>query len=51
MTLSVHFSGIFLAWHRNFVWLWEQALRNECNYAGYQPYVHISGLYDPEANG
>ncbi|KAH8668543.1 hypothetical protein BX600DRAFT_435074 [Xylariales sp. PMI_506] len=37
-TLSIHLSGIFLSWHRNFVWLWEEALRNECGYAGYQPY-------------
>ncbi|KAK9423161.1 putative Tyrosinase copper-binding domain-containing protein [Seiridium unicorne] len=37
-TMSVHLSGVFLSWHRNFVWLWEQALREECGYDGYQPY-------------
>jgi tyrosinase len=37
-TLSIHLDGIFLSWHRNFVWLWETALRDECGYAGAQPY-------------
>ncbi|KAJ5103928.1 N-acetyl-6-hydroxytryptophan oxidase ivoB [Penicillium argentinense] len=37
-TLKVHYSGLFLPWHRRFVWLWEQALRDECGYIGYQPY-------------
>lgn len=37
-TSSIHLDGIFLAWHRNFVWLWESALRDECGYDGYQPY-------------
>ncbi|KIW33257.1 uncharacterized protein PV07_00124 [Cladophialophora immunda] len=37
-TLSIHLDGIFLAWHREFVWLYEQALRNECGYTGTQPY-------------
>jgi tyrosinase len=38
-TLSIHESGIFLAWHRQFVYLWETALREECGYKGYQPYL------------
>ncbi|KAA8652898.1 tyrosinase family protein [Aspergillus tanneri] len=37
-TLSTHISGIFFAWHRHFVWLWEKALRAECGYKGHQPY-------------
>ncbi|KAF9529259.1 putative tyrosinase [Crepidotus variabilis] len=37
-TPSVHGTGNFLAWHRYFVWAYEQALRNECGYTGYQPY-------------
>ncbi|KAM5344156.1 hypothetical protein ACJ41O_012693 [Fusarium nematophilum] len=28
----------FLAWHRYFVWAYEQALRNECGYKGAHPY-------------
>jgi tyrosinase len=27
-----------LTWHRYFTWAYEQALRNECGYKGYQPY-------------
>ncbi|KAJ5124089.1 uncharacterized protein N7515_007914 [Penicillium bovifimosum] len=37
-TLSVHYSGLFLPWHRHFLWLWETALRDECGYSGYLPY-------------
>ncbi|KAJ5670389.1 uncharacterized protein N7477_005752 [Penicillium maclennaniae] len=37
-TLSIHISGIFFGWHRQFVWLWEKAIREECGYNGYQPY-------------
>jgi tyrosinase len=37
-TLAIHFSGIFPAWHRWFVYQYERALRDECGYAGYQPY-------------
>ena len=36
-TLSVHTSGIFLVWHREFVHLYEHALRTECDYRGAQP--------------
>ncbi|KAL7619804.1 hypothetical protein AAE478_010349 [Parahypoxylon ruwenzoriense] len=34
----IHYSGTFLAWHRWFTYTYEQALRNECNYKGSQPY-------------
>lgn len=37
-TLSIHFSGIFLPWHRWFMHSYEKALREECGYKGYQPY-------------
>lgn len=30
--------GNFLTWHRYYTWAFEQALRNECRYDGYQPY-------------
>ena len=30
--------GNFLTWHRYYTWTYEQALRNECGYTGYQPY-------------
>ncbi|KNG49834.1 Di-copper centre-containing protein [Stemphylium lycopersici] len=37
-TNNIHFTGTFLGWHRYFTWHYEQALRNECGYKGYQPY-------------
>lgn len=37
-TLTIHFSGYFLPWHRWFVYSYEKALRDECGYQGYQPY-------------
>ncbi|EOD50342.1 putative tyrosinase central domain protein [Neofusicoccum parvum UCRNP2] len=37
-TLTIHGTGNFLSWHRYFTWTYEQALRNECGYTGYQPY-------------
>lgn len=37
-SMTIHLDGIFLSWHRQFVWLWETALRDECGYDSYQPY-------------
>ncbi|KAF3054156.1 hypothetical protein E8E11_011943 [Didymella keratinophila] len=37
-TMTIHYTGTFLGWHRYFIWQYEQALRNECGYKGYQPY-------------
>jgi tyrosinase len=37
-TKEIHNSGFLLPWHREMVWQFEQALRNECGYTGYQPY-------------
>ncbi|KAL3422255.1 tyrosinase central domain-containing protein [Phlyctema vagabunda] len=37
-TLTIHGTANFLTWHRYFVWVYEEALRNECGYTGYQPY-------------
>ncbi|KAL4918430.1 hypothetical protein BDW62DRAFT_210495 [Aspergillus aurantiobrunneus] len=37
-TLQIHNSGTFLPWHRHFIWLWEQALREECGFTGTLPY-------------
>ncbi len=37
-SLTIHYTGTFLAWHRWFTWLYEQALRDECGYTGTQPY-------------
>ncbi|KAF4819633.1 Tyrosinase-like protein orsC [Colletotrichum siamense] len=37
-TLTIHYTGNFLSWHRYFTWIYEEALRNECEYKGTQPY-------------
>ncbi|KAH6653191.1 hypothetical protein BKA67DRAFT_625169 [Truncatella angustata] len=37
-TLTIHYTGNFMAWHRWFVYQYEKALRDECGYTGYQPY-------------
>lgn len=36
-TLAIHYTGNFLVWHRYYTWLYENALREECGYDGYQP--------------
>ena len=36
-TLTIHYTGNFMPWHRWFVYSYETALRDECNYTGYQP--------------
>lgn len=35
---NIHFNGYLFTWHRHFVWIYEQALRNECGYKGPMPY-------------
>ncbi|OHF04166.1 hypothetical protein CORC01_00505 [Colletotrichum orchidophilum] len=37
-TLTIHYTGNFMPWHRWFVHLYEKALREECGYTGFQPY-------------
>ena len=39
-TFLIHNTGNFLAWHRYFTWAYEQTLRKECGYKGYQPYYN-----------
>ncbi|USP79155.1 Di-copper centre-containing protein [Curvularia clavata] len=46
MTPSIHSTANFLHWHRYYVWAYETALRNECQYAGYQPYWDWSKYSD-----
>jgi len=38
MTMSIHVTADFLAWHRNFIWEWENDLINTCGYTGSLPY-------------
>ncbi|KAH7092283.1 hypothetical protein FB567DRAFT_576707 [Paraphoma chrysanthemicola] len=37
---SIHGTANFLTWHRYYTWAFEQMLRNECGYMGYQPYYN-----------
>ncbi|TLD03220.1 uncharacterized protein PgNI_12502 [Pyricularia grisea] len=37
-TPYIHNTANFLGWHRYYVWQYEKALREECNYKGFQPY-------------
>ncbi|KAI3336666.1 Di-copper centre-containing protein [Xylariaceae sp. AK1471] len=47
-TLSIHGTGNFLTWHRYFLYAYEQALKNECAYTGYQPYWNwLDNKQDP----
>ncbi|MCJ1445378.1 MAG: hypothetical protein MMC23_005883 [Stictis urceolatum] len=47
-TLTIHGTANFLSWHRYFTWAYEQALRNECGYKGYQPYWNWGkSAFDP----
>ncbi|KAI5274317.1 Di-copper centre-containing protein [Aureobasidium subglaciale] len=38
MTMNIHATADFLAWHRNFIWHYEQDLKNLCGYTGTLPY-------------
>lgn len=40
-TLTIHYTANFLAWHRYFIWLYEQALKQECGYTGAYPVSHL----------
>ncbi|KAB5560194.1 hypothetical protein GE09DRAFT_82182 [Coniochaeta sp. 2T2.1] len=37
-TLTIHYSGWFMPWHRWFIYQYEKALRDECGFTGYLPY-------------
>ncbi|KAL3418664.1 tyrosinase central domain-containing protein [Phlyctema vagabunda] len=37
-TLSIHNTTNFLSWHRQYLWSYEKALKEECGYKGSQPY-------------
>lgn len=38
LTPVIHADGIFLSWHRYYLYVYEQALKNECGYTGVSPY-------------
>ncbi|KAH7024820.1 uncharacterized protein B0I36DRAFT_366729 [Microdochium trichocladiopsis] len=37
-TLTIHFTGNFLSWHRYYIHAFESALRDECRFTGSLPY-------------
>ncbi|KAF2680037.1 Di-copper centre-containing protein [Lentithecium fluviatile CBS 122367] len=37
-TTTVHATGLFFAWHRHMLYLYEKALREECSYSDWLPY-------------
>ncbi|KAM0723152.1 hypothetical protein Q7P37_001352 [Cladosporium fusiforme] len=37
-TLKIHATADFLAWHRHYIWSFEQDLKNSCGYTGTLPY-------------
>jgi len=37
-TMTIHYTGNFLVWHRYYTWVYEKALQVECGYTGTQPY-------------
>ncbi|KIJ45896.1 hypothetical protein M422DRAFT_250683 [Sphaerobolus stellatus SS14] len=38
LNTKIHQTGLFLPWHRYFLWSFEGRLRSVCNYTGSQPY-------------
>lgn len=53
----IHFTGLFLPWHRAFIKDFDSALRQRCNYTGHQPYwdwtqdasdFENSDIWDPD---
>jgi len=43
-TLTIHWTGNFLVWHRYYVWQYQQALRQECGYQGTQPVSDLDAM-------
>jgi tyrosinase len=41
-TMTIHGTANFLSWHRYYLLAYENALRDECGYKGYQPYNNWS---------
>jgi len=38
LNTRIHFTGQFLPWHRWYVYVFEQSLKNKCGYTGVSPY-------------
>lgn len=44
-TLTIHYTGNFLSWHRLFTYYYEQALVEECGFTGDQPVSSLQVLF------
>lgn len=60
MNHRIHFTGLFLPWHRWYVQMYENALKDKCGYKGTSPYwnwasdssnVKMSTIFDPDPKG
>ncbi|KAF8470980.1 Di-copper centre-containing protein [Russula ochroleuca] len=38
LNIRIHFTGLFLPWHRWYVHIFEESLKNKCGYTGVSPY-------------
>ena len=56
MLAQIHWTGLFLPWHRAFVYAFESALKTKCGFNGTQPYwnwslhaedIFNSSIFDP----
>lgn len=43
-TMELHDNYHLFPAHKHFIWAFEQALRNECGYKGYQPYMNYDRI-------
>lgn len=41
-TMTIHYTGTFLSWHRYYTWLYEDALQTECGFKGTQPVGNVA---------
>ncbi|KAL2272017.1 hypothetical protein VTJ83DRAFT_1388 [Remersonia thermophila] len=46
LTATLHSEPNLLAAHRYYIWAYEKALREECGYTGYQPYMNYERYAD-----
>lgn len=50
LTLHIHISGLFFNWHRNFIRIFQNAMREECGYQGSMPYWDWAKWASPDTS-